>query len=579
YDEEDSYVESDEINIIPSCTEYDGDFDSLEEQEDIDSDLDDTEKTMRLTRPFNIGAPVGRRCPKNRSTARQDPETTIGQYEVLESKSVLRLRGGAKSTSGDSESNQMETDSQNATNKRNLETSPNDSTPINPSKLRKEQSTGIPKDEMEKACFYQRKAREMTMYFEKFKTSTKKKLNASNNSELDKGVELMNDLVTELCLENIQYIGRYTELKRMYDELEDSRKKVGFVSPLPPSTARRNIAEDILTTDTEMETTKKKRKSKKKKKKNTVATDKEGSTSAARPQAHTTDTDAPNSGAETSRSMVRTSSSRGKKEREKEILNKCREQTVPVKFIVNTGDKTTEETKKLLWTQVVSKNKASKIKDSVVLSGGDLMITPADDTTREVMESLAKEGFGIQKTGAFLPKIIIYDVEKDVRPDELARTIIEQNPELGIDLSDKDKIQPKFKRGPRDKEIVHWVCEVRPEIFKKVIDRSVYIGYSACRVKEFLDVSICYRCQKYGHIAAKCRATEMVCSYCAETGHKVEECKNKYKPPKCANCGEAYTSHHKACSMKVTKIRTNVRNKDYGQQLDENSFEDAFILT
>jgi len=389
----------------------------------------------------------------------------------------------------------------------------------------------------------------------------------------------MNDLVTKLCVENIQYIGRYTELKRMYDELEDSRKKVGFVSPLPPSTARRNIAEDILTTDTEMETTKKKRKSKKKKKKNTAATDKEGSTSAARPQAHTTDTDAPNSGAETSRSMVRTSSSRGKKEREKEILNKCREQTVPVKFIVNTGDKTTEETKKLLWTQVVSKNKALKIKDSVVLSGGDLMITPADDTTREVMESLAKEGFGIQKTGAFLPKIIIYDVEKDVRPDELARTIIEQNPELGIDLSDKDKIQPKFKRGPRDKEIVHWVCEVRPEIFKKVIDRSVYIGYSACRVKEFLDVSICYRCQKYGHIAAKCRATEMVCSYCAETGHKVEECKNKDKPPKCANCGEAYTSHHKACSMKVTKIRTNVRNKDYGQQLDENSFEDAFILT
>jgi len=454
YDEEDSFVKSDEINIIPSCTEYDGDWDSLEEQENMDFDLEEVDKAMRLTRPFNISTPI-RRCLKSKIAIRQDPSTTKGQYGVPESKTVLRGGGGANSTTGDSENNQMETDSQNLTNKRNLVTLPNNSTPLNPSKVRKEQSPGTPKDDMEKACFHQRKARELTMYFEKFKTTTKKKLNASNNSELDKGVELLNDLVTELCLENMHYIGRYTELKRMYDELEDNRKRVGFASPLPLTTARRNIVKDNLTTDTETELTKKKRKPKNKKKRNTAATDEEGSISTVRCQAHTTDVDAPNSGTDASMTKVSTSSSRGKKEREKEILNKCREQTVPVKFIVNTEDKTTEETKKLLWTQVVSKNKTPKIKDSVVLSEGYLMITPADDKTRAAIESLANEGFGIQKTGAFLPNIIIYNVDKDIRSDELARTIIEQNPELGIDLSDKDKIQTRFKRGPKDKEIVH----------------------------------------------------------------------------------------------------------------------------
>lgn len=116
------------------------------------------------------------------------------------------------------------------------------------------------------------------------------------------------------------------------------------------------------------------------------------------------------------------------------------------------------------------------------------MITPADEKTRSAIKSQAKEGFGIQKTGAFLPKVIIYNVDKDIRPDELAKTIIDQNPELGLELSDKEKIQPRFKRGLRDRDIVHWVCEVRPEIFKKITNRSVYIGYSVCKVKEFLDI-------------------------------------------------------------------------------------------
>jgi len=61
------------------------------------------------------------------------------------------------------------------------------------------------------------------MYFEKFKTTAKKMLNATNTLELDKEVELLNDLVIELCLENIHYVGRYTELKRLYDELQDSK--------------------------------------------------------------------------------------------------------------------------------------------------------------------------------------------------------------------------------------------------------------------------------------------------------------------------------------------------------------------
>jgi len=116
YDENDSFVESDEINLVLSCTEYDGDWDSEDEQEDKVSDIGEAEEAMRLIRPFNLGAPIGRRCPKNRIFPIQDPGTTEGQYGVPESKEILRLRGGANSSTGES-TEHMETDSLPGTSK------------------------------------------------------------------------------------------------------------------------------------------------------------------------------------------------------------------------------------------------------------------------------------------------------------------------------------------------------------------------------------------------------------------------------------------------------------------------------
>lgn len=141
---------------------------------------------------------------------------------------------------------------------------------------------------------------------------------------------------------------------------------------------------------------------------------------------------------------------KNKKDKEKEILEKCRMQEAPIKFVIASGDKTAEDTKKILWSQVVSKNKAPKIKEIVKLKGGDLLITPADEKTREAIKELAKEGFGITQSGNYLPKVIIYDVDRDIRPEELSTMIIEQNPELDLTLKEASKIIPKFKIGPRN---------------------------------------------------------------------------------------------------------------------------------
>jgi hypothetical protein len=252
-----------------------------------------------------------------------------------------------------------------------------------------------------------------------------------------------------------------------------------------------------------------------------------------------------------------------KKVKEKEILDKCRVQEAPVKYVVSTGDKSVEETKKILWSQVVSKNKAPKIKEIVTLKGGDLLITPADENTKEAIVSIAKEEFGIKETGSLLPKVIIYDVDRDITPEELPRRIIEQNPELGITEEELSKLTPKFRTGPRDMPNVHWVLEAQPEVFRKIVDRRIYLSFSVCRVTEYLNISICHKCQKFGHIADKCRSTKEICGYCAQEGHRRELCPNKDKDPKCANCSQPFQSTHQGCTYKASRVRMMVRKTKY----------------
>jgi hypothetical protein len=36
-------------------------------------------------------------------------------------------------------------------------------------------------------------------------------------------------------------------------------------------------------------------------------------------------------------------------------------------------------------------------------------------------------------------------------------------------------------------------------------DRSVYLGWLSCRVKDYAKVTKCYKCQRYGHVAKYCK--------------------------------------------------------------------------
>lgn len=65
------------------------------------------------------------------------------------------------------------------------------------------------------------------------------------------------------------------------------------------------------------------------------------------------------------------------------------------------------------------------------------------------------------------------------------------------------------------------------------------IHYSRCRVFEHISVRRCFKCARYGHLAAECKGV-ITCSNCAEP-HETKDCDGN--SIKCINCCESYGSN------------------------------------
>ncbi|CAG9822127.1 unnamed protein product [Phaedon cochleariae] len=60
-------------------------------------------------------------------------------------------------------------------------------------------------------------------------------------------------------------------------------------------------------------------------------------------------------------------------------------------------------------------------------------------------------------------------------------------------------IEVKAKFGPRDKSLNHWVIETTPDTRAILLDKSlIYIGWSACTVKDHVRVVRCFKVKNSG---------------------------------------------------------------------------------
>jgi len=161
----------------------------------------------------------------------------------------------------------------------------------------------------------------------------------------------------------------------------------------------------------------------------------------------------------------------------------------PDSFTVVAGEGKVVERKEELWADLVRKVGTPKINKTWVNGEGNIRLMPGDKRTAEALKEMGQEGkIEMREVGKEWPKVLIYNVEREIDREEIDGAIKDLKPELGLGGGENSKdIVPIFKRGPKDGNYVWWVCAVRPGVYGKLVDRYVYVGMSRCRVKGYVD--------------------------------------------------------------------------------------------
>jgi hypothetical protein len=125
----------------------------------------------------------------------------------------------------------------------------------------------------------------------------------------------------------------------------------------------------------------------------------------------------------------------------------------------------------------------------------------------------------------------------EITLDNISESLSQQNSELAME---GEIMVPKFcyttKRGSRN-----IVIEVNSETRKLLLHNRVELGWTLCKVDDYLVAKRYFRCSRYNHTHKECNGEE-VCPLCTEN-HKLKECKAATTEYKCINC-IAYNKHH-----------------------------------
>lgn len=274
---------------------------------------------------------------------------------------------------------------------------------------------------------------------------------------------------------------------------------------------------------------------------------------------------------------IKDSKNEGKIREIKLRKNLSREQVV----VVKSKDITPGEPERITSANVKKTIKSSlnneqslKIKKAVNVRGGGvlLVIDAAEEVNNVLGDKILKNlNLKVSQSKKVKPKVVIYDVPSELNERDLTLDIYNRNFRnfIGFENFEKD-FKPLFKVGPQNKEQVHWVIECSGKMRNAVIYKErIYIEWASCRVKDYISVARCYKCQGFGHVSKHCKKDTNVCGHCAQQGHDIKVCPNKDNKPICVSCKNnkekdaTHNTSDKSCPCYLRAIQKLVDHTDY----------------
>ncbi|EFN68078.1 Uncharacterized 50 kDa protein in type I retrotransposable element R1DM, partial [Camponotus floridanus] len=70
---------------------------------------------------------------------------------------------------------------------------------------------------------------------------------------------------------------------------------------------------------------------------------------------------------------------------------------------------------------------------------------------------------------------------------------------------------------------------------KYIRQGRIYLLWRTYKIKEYIGVTRCFKCQGYGHTAKTCNSPDQICEICGGKDHLKKDCGQKDKV-QCINC-------------------------------------------
>lgn len=174
-----------------------------------------------------------------------------------------------------------------------------------------------------------------------------------------------------------------------------------------------------------------------------------------------------------------------------------------------------------------------QIKD---IKDGGVLIKCQTKEDSEKLKSAAekkfKKKYSVKVPQLENPSFKIVGIEEALSANELESCILKQNSHLQHkDLNLNIKIIKQMKS--KYMAIIQSDTQTHEKVIK---DGRLYIGWSVCRVFDYVSVFRCFRCGGFDHKAAECSQPNR-CLKCGDTSHQMDVC--TFESWKCVNCTDA----------------------------------------
>ncbi|XP_044764523.1 uncharacterized protein LOC123321084 [Coccinella septempunctata] len=213
------------------------------------------------------------------------------------------------------------------------------------------------------------------------------------------------------------------------------------------------------------------------------------------------------------------------------------------------------------------------LRNIIPLRNGKIVLqcTSKDQQTR-MSNVLNKSKEILKEMNDKKPTIMITGVMNGYSDEEIIGQLTNENEELNNTFGStlKQRMRVLSRKTCRNEYEENIKIETDHEVAKYLLKRGyAYMDMVRLRIEEIIDVSLCFNCHKYGHVAKYCK-DQTICHKCGEN-HRGSECKTLILD--CPNCKinriqkdlRRHTAIDTNCPIygrKVAQIRQTV---NYGQ--------------